>query len=120
MAAENVRIIRVAGGRIEAVCQGEAEVMYDLRLGTERLDQTRAGVEAKDGSRALSFTIPARIIGDGVQVLEISRTDQAETLASVILIAGTPYDADLHVQVAMLRAELDQLKSFIRRNFDGQ
>ena len=110
-----LRVSRVANGRVEVVVTGGAGRHFDLRLGFERLDQAQAGAAGEDGTSLLTLKIPARVISDGVQVLTIGPSALEETLASVVLIAGTPYEEDLHGQVALLRAELDQLKAFIRR-----
>ena len=110
-------ILRVAGGRVEAAYGGKDSPIFELRLGNEALARTRVGDAGPDGTRLVHLAIPAHVIADGVQVLEIVRGDDTVPLASVLLVAGQPYEEDLHAQVALLRAELDQVKALMRRKF---
>lgn len=70
-----------------------------------------------DGVFALSATLPAEAIGDGVAVIEFRIGD--ETLATYPISAGEALATDLTAEVASLRAELDQLKKAFRETLAG-
>jgi len=107
-------IERVANGYIDAIYEGTDAPTFELRLGQARLD---TAVPSTVAPRRVRFAVPASVISDGVSVLEITRTQETEAAASVVLIAGAPYADDLHAQVAQLRAEVDALKGLVRRKF---
>ena len=112
----NVTIKRVHAGRIEAVLDPEGQVAPALSLchGDDILAAVVASVEKEDGTQDLTVDIPARVISDGVVLLDIRAPGQPP-LASVTIIAGAPLDHDLHSDVALLRAELEVVKATLRR-----
>jgi len=116
-----LKIDRVYRGRIEAwftPATGagtlpDLELVLDgAQLGAAVLDQT-AGA---DGRHRVTARIPAEAISDGVAVLILREMGSDTALAHVPLIAGAPLNDDIHSEVALLRAELDMLKSVLRRH----
>ncbi|MEM7270321.1 MAG: hypothetical protein AAF401_13870 [Pseudomonadota bacterium] len=70
-----------------------------------------------DGVFALSASLPASALGDGVAVVEFRIGD--ETLARYPISAGEALAGDLVAELASLRAELDQLKKTFRETMAG-
>ena len=69
---------------------------------------------AKDIWR-LSVPLPPEMISEGVQMLLI-RDPAGTTVASLAVAAGDVLADDLQAEVALLRAELDLLKSAFRKS----
>ncbi len=65
---------------------------------------------------ALSIPIPPQAIADGIQTLIIRDAEADVKIGHVTLIAGEELTEDLRVEVDLLRAELDMLKSAFRRH----
>lgn len=116
-----LKIDRVHHGRIDAWftpasatgALPDLELMLDgVQLGAAVLDAT-AG---PDGRHRVTARIPAEAISDGVAVLILREMGGGQALAHIPLIAGAPLHDDLHSEVALLRAELDMLKSVLRRH----
>jgi hypothetical protein len=64
----------------------------------------------------LHVPIPAHLLSDGVQTFVISDVDTGETLNSFTLLAGDALAEDIREEMALLREELDMLKSAFRRH----
>ena len=63
----------------------------------------------------VSFPIPAKLIGDGIQTFVIHDA-HGQTLASFTLLCGDALAEDIRAEVDLLRGELDLLKSAFRRH----
>lgn len=71
---------------------------------------------AEPGKWRLSLPIPAATLSDGVQTYLLRTPGTAEVQGRFVIIAGAALDHDLQAEVALLRAELDLLKSAFRRH----
>jgi hypothetical protein len=60
--------------------------------------------------------IPGNAIGDGVSTILFKAKDTGEVLDSLAIVAGQALDDDLRAELALLRAELDLLKSAFRQH----
>lgn len=78
-----------------------------------------AGLESQHNPQAncwhIRVPVPAHLISDGIQTFIISDT-QGHTLARFALLSGEALGEDIRAEVALLRAELDLLKSAFRNH----
>lgn len=81
-------------------------------LATARLEP----VENRRGAWNVSAEVPARALSDGFTVFELRAGPEDDALDRFVIYAGEDVEADLRAQVALLRAELDLLKSAFRRH----
>ncbi|WP_373355540.1 hypothetical protein [Pseudoroseicyclus sp. CXY001] len=72
-------------------------------------------IEPHEAGTSLRLLLPREMISEGAQTCLIADADTGETIAEISLIAGVPVAEDLRVEVASLRAELDLVKSVLRR-----
>lgn len=61
------------------------------------------------------FAVPVEKLNDGVQTFLFCLRDSAETLADCVILTGRPLDQDIRAEIALLRAELDLMKTVLRR-----
>ncbi|MEO1639044.1 MAG: hypothetical protein AAFU41_07335 [Pseudomonadota bacterium] len=108
---------RLQGGLWSAELAGEGS-------GQPRLTAAFAGQDLPDPEMQfdsardiwrVTVSLPPEMIGEGVQALLI-RDVSGATLASVTITAGEVLEDDLRAEVALLRAELDLLKSAFRKS----
>lgn len=83
------------------------------------LGQAIDGLSIEQGQEAgtwlLRFEIPKALIGDGVQTFVLQ--DQTEmTVGHFTLIIGEPLAEDLRAEIALLRGELETLKTAFRKH----
>lgn len=78
-------------------------------------DVTLTAASEKD-TWLLQVPVPTQAISDGVQTILITDRGTHTELGSFTLIAGDALQDDLRVEVDLLRAELDLLKSAFRRH----
>lgn len=64
----------------------------------------------------LSVPIPRQAIADGVHTLIIRDLETNTKIGDITLIAGDVLGDDIRVEMSLLRAELDMLKSAFRRH----
>lgn len=84
----------------------------EVRLGDQPIESALPEPEP-DGSWTLRLRLPVDAISDGLTVLSVYQgTDR---LGGFIVAAGDLLQDDLRAQVTLLRAEVDLLKSTIRR-----
>ena len=107
---------RIANGWWEGVLGG-AKGGSDIEAWYE--DRQIAGIEVtplpgKAGQFGVRVPIPAFVVNEGVQTVQLRLGDMA--LAQFTLIAGASPDEDLRAEVSQLRAELDLLKRAFRRH----
>jgi len=84
-------------GDIDIWCDGETLDTVSLTAGDVRWD------------------VPSTVLGLGVRTLTFA-TKQGSVLYTLVLRAGSAIEGDLAEDVALLRAELDLLKSAFRRH----
>ncbi len=65
----------------------------------------------------LRIPVPVWAVGDGVQTFLIEDMTTGEVLESFAIAAGEVLRDDFRAEIGLLRAELDVLKTVIRRNF---
>ncbi|WP_170755750.1 hypothetical protein [Ruegeria lacuscaerulensis] len=71
--------------------------------------------EMDDGWR-LTVPVPNSALSDGVHTFLVVDEATSEKLGDFSIIAGSPVENDLRVEVELLRAELDMLKQAFRRS----
>jgi len=114
-----VVVRRVVSGRIEAVLYPErADVIpnLELRVGGTFVAPVSQGQQDESGAVPLSVAVPISVVSDGISVLELGEPGKDLALAHVTIIAGEPLRDDLHSEVATLRAELAQIRAYLRRH----
>lgn len=84
-------------------------------LGKPVADVTLTASKEKD-TWLVQVPVPPEAVSDGVQTILISDMETHVELGSFALIAGEALEDDLRVEVDLLRAELDMLKSAFRRH----
>lgn len=121
--AVTLEALRLADGLWEGdlVLKGEFDAVPELKA--VWLGQPVDGLTVRPGDHSGRFRVTVRLplgmVSDGVQTMQILRADTEEVLGRVTLIAGEILADDLRAEVATLRAELDQVKSVLRRHLAG-
>lgn len=64
----------------------------------------------------ISVAVPADILTDGLQTIVLNLAD-GTCIGSLAIVAGEPLAHDLRAEIALLRSELDLLKSAVRRMY---
>lgn len=67
-----------------------------------------------DGTLLFECELPAAQLSSGLRIVVLRRAGEAEMLASLPIFIGTTLTEALPGEVAMLRAELDLIKSVLR------
>ena len=118
---EGIRVVvrQVVNGRIEAVLYAaDTPPTIELRLrGVMQSTAQPSGPALPDGGIPIAANIPVEVLSDGIHVLELATVGSSIALALVTVVAGEPLEDDLRGEVARLRAELDQVRAFLRKNF---
>ncbi|MCU4652372.1 hypothetical protein N8I71_05990 [Roseibacterium sp. SDUM158016] len=94
---------------IEAVHEGR--VVAAARLVRER---------GEDAPVRVSLDLPAEVLSDGVQVVALRSTVTGSVLDRVTFLAGDALEEDLRAEIALLRDELEMLKTAFRRHVSAQ
>ncbi|MCO4847405.1 MAG: hypothetical protein KC448_05460 [Yoonia sp.] len=82
----------------------------------EQVDGALVKKAAQSDDWVAQVPIPAHLLSDGVQTFVISAVESGETLNSFTLLAGEALAEDIREEMALLREELDMLKSAFRRH----
>jgi len=69
-----------------------------------------------DAHWVVHVPVPAELLSDGVQTFVVVNAETDETLNSFTLLAGEALAEDIRAEMALLREELDMLKSAFRRH----
>ena len=105
----------IAGGVWSGVVTGPGNQPPDIEVLHEAAVLARPGLVPLGAGRwRLEVPIPAHLIGEGLQVFVIRTRGAQEQLASFIVTAGAPVAGDAQAEIALLRAELELLKSAFR------
>ena len=67
----------------------------------------------------LEIKVPVECIGDGVQTLAITDARSGATLQNIVIFGGEDIDEDHRASLALLRGEVEMLKSAFRRHCNG-
>ncbi len=70
---------------------------------------------AATGRWAVSAPIPVAAIREGVQTFVIAEKGAGTALAAFTIIAGEPLAEDIRAEIDLLRAELELMKTALRR-----
>jgi hypothetical protein len=117
MQMETLTRVRLAGGRyegllaaptdtgIEAVFEGRVIAVAAVSPERDRPDSARVVLD-----------LPAEVIGEGVQVIALRSTVSGAVLDRLTLMSGAPLDEDIRAELALLRDELEMLKTAFRRH----
>jgi hypothetical protein len=68
----------------------------------------------------VSLDLPAEVLSDGVQVVALRSTVTGSVLDRVTFLAGDALEEDLRAEIALLRDELEMLKTAFRRHVSAQ
>jgi hypothetical protein len=93
---------------------GTAEGLQVLHEGQALDGVTATALPDRDGTR-ISVPVPAALISDGVQTFVVADS-KGRVLTSFAILAGDVLAHDLRAEIALLRAELDILKSAFRKH----
>ncbi len=109
---------RMIAGVWEGVLEGVSEKPPEIaatHLGA-KLDGVSVERDPTDSHWVVHVPVPAHLLSDGVQTFVVSDVETGATLNSFTLIAGESLAEDIRVEIALLREELDMLKSAFRRH----
>lgn len=107
---------------IVGVCEGifagviDAPAQIAVTHHGEQVDGAVIKKAAQSDDWVLHVPIPVHLLADGVQTYLISDVETGETLNSFTLLAGEALAEDICEEMALLREELDMLKSAFRRH----
>ncbi len=108
-----LEVSRLRAGKWEGIWAGPAEPRFEVLHQGKPL----AGLEiAAHGERKwlVSVPVPAGLISDGVQSFVLRAN--GERVGDFAIVSGAPLEADLRAEIALLRDELELLKSAFRRH----
>jgi hypothetical protein len=109
--------VRLQGGRYEGLLSGPdglgIEAVHEGRVVAVA---TLAPDAARPGDRRVTLDLPAEVIAEGVQVVALRSVPGGDVLDRVTLMAGAALDEDIRAELALLRAELELLKTAFRRH----
>lgn len=98
--------------------------VFATYLGQDVAEGTATAMEGETPPRwAIALPLPKDVLNSGVQTLLLHAEDEAgrvHNLGALHLIAGDVLAEDLRAEIALMRAELDLLKSELRRLASGQ
>ncbi len=105
----------IAGGVWSGVVTGPGPQPPDIEVLHESAVLARPALAPLGEERwRLDVPIPAHLIGEGLQIFVIRASGTEERLASFVVTAGAPVTGDPQAEIALLRAELELLKSAFR------
>jgi len=109
---------RMIAGVWEGVLEGADDV--PAQIGASHLGEPLDGVtverDPQDAHWVVHVPVPAHLLSDGVQTFVIFDVETQETLNSFTIFAGEALAEDIRAEMALLREELDMLKSAFRRH----
>ena len=110
--------IRMIAGVWEGIFVGviDAPPQIAVTHQGEHVDGAAVKKAAQSDDWVLHVPIPVHLLADGVQTYLISDVETGETLNSFTLLAGEALAEDIREEMALLREELDMLKSAFRRH----
>ena len=110
--------IRMIAGVWEGIFVGviDAPPQIAVTHHGEQVDGAVIKKAAQSDDWVLHVPIPAHLLADGVQTFVISDVETGENLNSFTLLAGEALAEDIREEMALLREELDMLKSAFRRH----
>lgn len=98
-------------GRLTARAQvAGAPALRLIQDGTDHPTPRVTAVAGTPNAWDVRFAIPVSALGEGVSVFLVTDAETGAVLARVPLLAGEDLADDLRAEVALLRAELDQLR----------
>ena len=108
---------RLTAGVWEGTLTGppEAAPVLVLRHGDEIVPGMTVDFSS-DGIWAVRVPVPTELINDDVQTFSVVDETSGATLNSFTIFAGEQMSGALHVEVDLLRAELDILKRAFRKH----
>lgn len=110
--------LRLAGGIYEGVLSGARKPPPLVARLDDRIVAQAAisDMENRADQFLVRFDLPASLIDDRAQVIDVTDADTGDVLDRVGILAGDALNEDLRAEVALLRAELDLLKGAFRRH----
>ncbi len=109
----------IRGGVWHGVLESAAGSAPQLELvqagGGETSPVMVAPVAGATGRWAVSAPIPVGAIREGVQTFVIAEKGAGTALAAFTIIAGEPLAEDIRAEIDLLRAELELMKTALRR-----
>ncbi|PIV73533.1 MAG: hypothetical protein COW55_12525 [Rhodobacteraceae bacterium CG17_big_fil_post_rev_8_21_14_2_50_65_11] len=109
---------RLKAGRYEGLlnCAGTPPVVEAVHLDRVIARAETVEMAGHPGHHLLSLDLPAAVLCDGVQTVQLRSAEDGEILDRITVLAGEPLDEDIRAEVAFLRDELDLLKRAFRRH----
>lgn len=109
---------RIRGGIYEGLISAEgAAPEIELRLeGRAIATPELLPREDRPGAWAMRAALPGEVLSDGVHALVLVERAGGTVIDSFTISTDAPGDDDLRAEIALLRAELDMLKSAFRRH----
>lgn len=120
MTTEILTPIRLRAGRYEGRlsaqgCDGIEAVHLGRVIAAAHVDHDPAA----PGEFRVAVDIPASILADGVQVIALKSVSSGQVLDRITVLAGAPLDEDIRAELALLRDEVEMLKTAFRRHASG-
>ena len=112
-----MRLTRISlkSGRYEGRLETSGAVPVIELVHLERV-VGHAEVTEVDGAHMVAAEMPASVLSDGVQVVSLRSAADATILDRVTFLMGSGLDDDFRGELALLREELELLKSAFRRH----
>lgn len=93
----------------------EAPDLIALHNGVELDGLDVVAKPGETGVWSVRFAVPLHLLDEGVQTFVFCLRDGAVKLGDCVILAGRPLSDDIRAEVAQLRAELDLVKTALRR-----
>lgn len=115
--SETLQRLRLEGGTYEGVLTTPEETAIEAVHQGSVIAVAQCLPETDgSGRQRVRLDLPSSVLSEGVQVNSLRASRSRAVLDRITLMAGTPLDEDLRAEIALLRAELDLLKSAFRRH----
>lgn len=120
MATETLTPIRLRAGRYEARLTAETcDGIEAVHLGRVIAAAEVTPDPAAPGQFRVAVDLPASVMADGVQVVTLKSVASGQALDRITILAGDALDEDIRAELALLRDEVEMLKTAFRLHAAG-